>query len=1376
MKWKRVLNPTGPQPRPRHGHRAVAIKDLIVVFGGGNEGIVDELHVYNTATNQWFVPSTKGEVPPGCAAYGCVVDGTRILVFGGMVEYGKYSNDLYELQASRWEWKRLKPRPPKRGMPPCPRLGHSFTLIGNKVYLFGGLANDSENTKINIPRYRYLNDLFTLELRNNNTTAWEIPQTFGTLPSPRESHTSVAYVDEATGKSRLVIYGGMSGCRLGDLWFLDVDTMTWSKPTVHGIPPLPRSLHSSTLIGHNMFVFGGWVPLVMDDVKAANHEKEWKCTNTLASLNLKTMCWEQLMVDAHEDNIPRPRAGHCAVGIHTRIYMWSGRDGYRKAWNNQVCCKDLWFLEVEKPSQPGRVQLVRATTETLEVNWSGSPSADTYILQVQRYDVPPSTPLMSPVPSMLPSPQSNPATFALLPQSATNNISPSAAEHQASSTLLTMVPGQPSPTVMPVTSGLPTQLSIVSGQPVPTQLTIAPGQPLSTQLTMTSDQPSPTQLIMTPGQPSPTQLISESTLLTMTPGQPSVPSNEGESDEAILPNYPSPEELAGIQPLSLSTPVAGVQTSYVSTSLNQSSNTYASSFLPNESPNVPVSSPTKLTIVTSQASSNTDKATLLSSTQSPGTKFGTIPISSVRPAISIKSPTLPTRGNVIHVRAPGPSQTSPPDTMATPSTVSPTGQMSGIQTLAAAAAATQKINTSGAICIQAQSNSVKMGHMSPGVQLTGPGGTMLKTQTAQGKQQIILQKPGGGQGGATPQVVTLVKTSQGMTVATMPKGSMMQSKPGTILQTANAKNIPQGATIVKLLSTSPGSSGGPSKVLTAMKAPNMMTVGKSTTTGVAGKQTIVITKPGLVPSGQGGMGRGGTSQIIMVTSAPGLRTVQTVSSSQAGSSPGTQLSTAGHITGPGGVKMIMVSPSAMTGGGGGKPITFTVPGQQGGPPRTLTIAPKRPGQAQFLTVPSQGLQQTITLGGKPLTMQVTTGDGGQKMVTLVPTTASPGTSGTVESGSGPNQGIDTTVPRMMLVSRQRQPSATLASSDGPATTDAALAALAAEAGLLDPPLDNATADTGQHGEKQADITGDHSLGYNPTEGDLGEADNPEEDESLNSLGAEDSGGKVTNVQVAGMRAERLYIAKAPIQQPAATDVPDGDKLQMTAGAVQSGSTKGLEEGWDRAEDEANHNSEGTSNDGQHGKADNENISGDLHATTSTAEKAHVPEVNPKIATPSAQPASVATPFNPHISGFPGAPSAIKISKSVEGAAHLSWEPPAVKCGEIKAYSVYMAMRSAKSKLHGETKTISSTATQLAFIQVYLGAANQCTVAKSFLSDAHIDMSTKPAIIFRIAARNSKGFGPATQVRWLQDTSTPLKRPTQARLKSPPKRLRTEDTL
>lgn len=66
------------------------------------------------------------------------------------------------------------------------------------------------------------------------------------------------------------------------------DSMSWVKPVVNGNAPLPRSLHTATMISNRMFVFGGWVPLVVDDVKVASTEKEWKCTNQLACLNLGT--------------------------------------------------------------------------------------------------------------------------------------------------------------------------------------------------------------------------------------------------------------------------------------------------------------------------------------------------------------------------------------------------------------------------------------------------------------------------------------------------------------------------------------------------------------------------------------------------------------------------------------------------------------------------------------------------------------------------------------------------------------------------------------------------------------------------------------------------------------------------------------------------------------------------------------------------------------------------------------------------------------------------------------------------------------------------------------------------------------------------------
>lgn len=47
VQWKRIDGTIGQTPKPRHGHRAIAVKDLIIIFGGGNEGIVEDLNVYN---------------------------------------------------------------------------------------------------------------------------------------------------------------------------------------------------------------------------------------------------------------------------------------------------------------------------------------------------------------------------------------------------------------------------------------------------------------------------------------------------------------------------------------------------------------------------------------------------------------------------------------------------------------------------------------------------------------------------------------------------------------------------------------------------------------------------------------------------------------------------------------------------------------------------------------------------------------------------------------------------------------------------------------------------------------------------------------------------------------------------------------------------------------------------------------------------------------------------------------------------------------------------------------------------------------------------------------------------------------------------------
>lgn len=46
--WRKIHSVSGVTPRSRYGHRATTIRELIIVFGGGNEGIAEHLHVYNT--------------------------------------------------------------------------------------------------------------------------------------------------------------------------------------------------------------------------------------------------------------------------------------------------------------------------------------------------------------------------------------------------------------------------------------------------------------------------------------------------------------------------------------------------------------------------------------------------------------------------------------------------------------------------------------------------------------------------------------------------------------------------------------------------------------------------------------------------------------------------------------------------------------------------------------------------------------------------------------------------------------------------------------------------------------------------------------------------------------------------------------------------------------------------------------------------------------------------------------------------------------------------------------------------------------------------------------------------------------------------------
>lgn len=99
--------------------------------------------------------------------------------------------------------------------PPSPRIAHSQTVIGSKLYIFGGRAGITMNEQP-------FNDLHCFDTISG---CWSGPlQTTGSVPSVRSFHKV------ASTASTLYVFGGCGEQgRLADLFALDMDTLSWTE-------------------------------------------------------------------------------------------------------------------------------------------------------------------------------------------------------------------------------------------------------------------------------------------------------------------------------------------------------------------------------------------------------------------------------------------------------------------------------------------------------------------------------------------------------------------------------------------------------------------------------------------------------------------------------------------------------------------------------------------------------------------------------------------------------------------------------------------------------------------------------------------------------------------------------------------------------------------------------------------------------------------------------------------------------------------------------------------------------------------------------------------------------------------------------------------
>lgn len=148
------------------------------------------------------------------------------------------------LNADSWTWSKPLVHGSKNSRP-SGRAEHSACKTGtNEVTVFGGWAQ------------KPVNDMWAF---NYVDMEWRLVVSSGIQPRPRYRHTA-----EVVG-NRMFVLGGSDngedvaeGARHLGLHELNLETMSWSHPTLTGANPFPRSGHSSTVLGaQSVAIFGG---------------------------------------------------------------------------------------------------------------------------------------------------------------------------------------------------------------------------------------------------------------------------------------------------------------------------------------------------------------------------------------------------------------------------------------------------------------------------------------------------------------------------------------------------------------------------------------------------------------------------------------------------------------------------------------------------------------------------------------------------------------------------------------------------------------------------------------------------------------------------------------------------------------------------------------------------------------------------------------------------------------------------------------------------------------------------------------------------------------------------------------------------------------
>jgi len=200
-------------PNPRFGHTVNLVsKSTVLVFGGaistpGNYKMTSDLYLYQIQSNQWkkLETSAIGKTPhPRAAHASATVRENQLLFYGGSIGNGQYASDDLWFLDIKNNEDASWMPVPIEGQTPGPRYGHSMVYFLPILVLFGGSSSGNNSLQKN----EIMSDVWVFATDKTPFKWIKLDIKNNIIPSARLYHSACIFMKYNGGNDAMILFGG----------------------------------------------------------------------------------------------------------------------------------------------------------------------------------------------------------------------------------------------------------------------------------------------------------------------------------------------------------------------------------------------------------------------------------------------------------------------------------------------------------------------------------------------------------------------------------------------------------------------------------------------------------------------------------------------------------------------------------------------------------------------------------------------------------------------------------------------------------------------------------------------------------------------------------------------------------------------------------------------------------------------------------------------------------------------------------------------------------------------------------------------------------------------------------------------------------------